>query len=328
MPASRITVLLDPEERRRRFVEDVRAGLTSTPKSLPPKYFYDARGSELFERITELEEYYPTRCETSILERRAASLVEAAGPAELVELGSGSSSKTRLLIDALRAAGGSRYVALDTSAAAIEGAQAALAADYPGLSLEGFVADFEDLGAVARALPRRGRRLMLFLGSTIGNFTRPERAEFLRSVRAILGPEDSFLIGVDLVKEVDTLERAYDDADGVTAEFNLNVLEVLSRELGGELHADDFEHVSFFDRANERIEMWLRARRAVDARLDVLDLSVHFDPGEEMRTEISCKFTRAGVEAELNEAGYELTRWDTDERGWFGLALAQPAALA
>ncbi|GAA1902279.1 L-histidine N(alpha)-methyltransferase [Streptantibioticus ferralitis] len=302
---------------------DAAVGLTANPKWLPPKWFYDARGSELFEEITRLPEYYPTRAERAILDRVAPEIAAATGARTLVELGSGSSEKTRLLIGALRAHGTlAAYVPIDVSESALEQAGRALLADYPGLSVHALVADFQ----AGLNLPDcAGPRLLAFLGGTIGNLLPAERAAFLRTVRTALGPDDALLLGTDLVKDERVLVAAYDDAAGVTAEFNKNVLTVLHRELGAEVDASDFDHVALWDREQEWIEMRLRARRPLTVKIPALDLKVDFAAGEELRTEVSAKFREAGVRSELAVAGMELVRWWTDPQGRFALSLARPA---
>jgi len=299
---------------------DVRAGLTSTPRTLPPKYFYDARGSELFEEITRLPEYYPTRAERSILEARADEIADVTKARTLVELGSGSSEKTHLLLRALRDVGSlETYVPVDVSADAIEWALPGLAADYPALEVHGVVADFErhlDL------LPDDGPRLLAFLGGTIGNFEPDQRARFLAAVGASLGPGDALLLGTDLVKDPARLVAAYDDAAGVTAEFNLNVLRVIDRELDADFDLAAFEHVAVWDADREWIEMRLRSTRDQSATVGGLDLTVSFQAGEEMRTEISAKFRQDRVARELNAAGLHPAAWWTDEADDFALSLA------
>jgi L-histidine N-alpha-methyltransferase len=322
---------LPPDYRAASLRADALAGLTATPKSLPPKWFYDAQGSALFEKITELPEYYPTRAERSILSAAAAEIAGLSRARVLVELGSGSSEKTRLLLSALRAAGSLRaYVPVDVSESALVGAEEALAVEYPGLAVHPVVSDFEQyLGlepSANAAAPRAedGPRLVAFLGSTIGNMVPAERASFLRRVRASLRPGDSFLLGTDLVKDVAVLVAAYDDSAGVTAAFNKNVLAVLNAELGADFDLDAFEHVALWDPANEWIEMRLRSTSEQRARVRDLDLDVRFAAGEEMRTEVSAKFRRAGVEAELAAAGLALRAWWTDAGGQFGLSLSVP----
>ena len=301
---------------------DVRHGLTQPHKTLPPKYFYDARGSELFEEITRLPEYYPTRRERSILAARADEIAAASGADTLVELGSGSSVKTRLLLDGLQRAGSlRRYVPVDVSTSALEGAMDALRPDYPGLDLHGVVADFEHHLAL---LPDGGRRMVAFLGGTIGNLTPDERHAFLTDVRQRLHDGDSFLLGTDLVKDERRLVAAYDDAAGVTAAFNKNVLAVLNRSLHADFDPSRFQHVAVWNRSEEWIEMRLRSLTAQTVRIRDLALTVDFDEGEEIRTEISAKFRREKVAAELDAAGYHLDQWWTDGVGDFALSLASP----
>ncbi len=252
---------LEPDSLARALRSDVRAGLTSTPKTLPPKWFYDERGSKLFDEITRLVEYYPTRTERSILTAHAAEIAALTHAETLVELGSGTSEKTRLLLSALQAAGTLRgYVGFDVDESTLSAAGSLLAAEYPGLSVEGVVGDFEHHVPLLRGTGS-GRRMIAFLGSTIGNLEPEPRAAFLRDVRAALLPGDSFLLGVDLVKDTGRLVAAYDDAAGVTAEFNRNVLRVINANLGADFEPDEFEHVALWDAGNERIEMRLRASR-------------------------------------------------------------------
>ena len=304
---------------------DALSGLTSEPKSLPPKWFYDAQGSALFEKITALREYYPTRAEREILHATAAGITGQTRARTLVELGSGSSEKTRLLLDALRAAGTLRgYVPVDVSEPALVAAGTALSAEYPGLDVRAVVSDFtEHLG-----LPDDGDapapRLIAFLGSTIGNLVPTERASFLARLRAGLRPGDFFLLGTDLVKDPATLVAAYDDCSGVTAAFNKNVLAVLNSELGADFDLDAFEHVAAWDAEAEWIEMRLRSLADQVVHLPAIGLGVRFAAGEEMRTEISAKFRRAGVESELAAAGFAMRSWWTDSAGQFGLSLSVP----
>ncbi|MEU3465250.1 L-histidine N(alpha)-methyltransferase [Streptomyces sp. NPDC006733] len=301
---------------------DVHEGLTADPKWLPPKWFYDARGSELFEDITRLPEYYPTRAEREILQTRAGEIAAATGAATLIELGSGSSDKTRLLLDALLAAGTLKaYTPVDVSEAALQQAGEALLAEYPGLRVDALIGDFQgDL----RVPGPEGPRLVAFLGGTLGNLLPAERAVFLSAVRAGLAPGDALLIGTDLVKDEGTLVAAYDDAAGVTAEFNKNVLHVINRELGADFDPAEFDHLALWDRQNEWIEMRLRARSHQTVKIPELDLAVTFEPGEEMRTEISAKFRREGLRGELEAAGLDLRHWWTDAGGRFGLSLSVP----
>jgi L-histidine N-alpha-methyltransferase len=301
---------------------DVLAGLTGPVKFLPPTWLYDKVGSELFEEITRLPEYYPTRAEREILVAHARDAVALSGCDALVELGSGSSLKTTLLLDALVASPstvrGARYTALDVSEDALREACDRIGARYPGLSLGAVRADFT---TQLDALPTGGRRLVAFLGGTVGNLEPAPRARFLRGLRERLRPGDHLLLGADLVKSPDVLVPAYDDAAGVTAAFDLNVLEVLNRVLDGDFARDDFGHVAVWDAEHEWIEMRLRARRAHTVTLAALDLRVPFASGEEIRTEVSAKFRRAGLAAELGRAGFTPGAWWTDGAGRFSLSL-------
>jgi L-histidine N-alpha-methyltransferase len=301
---------------------DVRAGLTATPKTLSPKWFYDERGSELFEKITLLHEYYPTRAERAILRAASGEIAAATGAATLVELGSGSSEKTRLLLDALRDAGTLRsYVPLDVSESALIAAGDRVLASYPGLSVKAVVSDFEEhLGLPAAD----GARLVAFLGGTIGNLLPAERAAFLARLRAGLREDDALLLGTDLVKDPAVLVAAYDDPAGVTAAFNKNVLAVLNAELGADFDRDAFEHVAAWDSRAEWIEMRLRSVHDQRVRVPAVGLTVDFAEGEEMRTEVSAKFRRGGVEAELAAAGFAMRSWWTDDKNRFGLSLSVP----
>ncbi|MBH5333541.1 L-histidine N(alpha)-methyltransferase [Streptomyces pactum] len=296
---------------------DVAHGLTRSPKQLPPKWFYDARGSELFEEITGLPEYYPTRAEREILRDRSGEIAAVTGARTLVELGSGSSEKTRLLLRALPRP--AWYVPVDVSESALAGAGRALAEEFPRLSVHALVADFQS----GLALPDTpGPRLVAFLGGTIGNLLPGERAEFLAAVADLLAPGDALLLGTDLVKDEATLVAAYDDARGVTARFNKNVLAVINRELGADFDPDGFDHVAVWNAAEEWIEMRLRARDETTVKVPALDLLVHFAAGEELRTEVSAKFRRERVDGELSAAGFAPRRWWTDGAGRFALSLA------
>lgn len=299
---------------------DVADGLRQTPKTLPPKWFYDTVGSELFDRITRLPEYYPTRTEASILREHAAEIAAASGADTLVELGSGTSEKTRLLLSAWRTRGLlRRFIPFDVDPGVLRDAAGALRAEYPGIEIDTVCGDFDrDLGAI----PQVGRRLVIFLGSTIGNFTAEPRAKFLTSLADSLRPGDALLLGTDLVKDTDRLVRAYDDSAGVTAAFNRNVLAVVNRELDADFDLDAFAHVAKWNQEHERIEMWLRSVRAQRVNVHALGLTVDFAAGEEMLTEVSCKFRPDGVAAELEAAGLRRTHWWTDPAGDFGLALA------
>ncbi|MFE9095817.1 L-histidine N(alpha)-methyltransferase [Streptomyces sp. NPDC007264] len=296
---------------------DVLHGLTRTPKALPPKWFYDAHGSDLFDKITELPEYYPTRAEREILVARSGRIAAATGARTLIELGSGSSEKTRYLLDAL--SGLRTYVPVDVSESALTRAGHALIAERPGLDVHALIADF----TTGLALPDTpGPRLLAFLGGTIGNLVPAERAAFLASVRSLLAPGDALLLGTDLVKDESVLVAAYDDAAGVTAEFNKNVLAVVNRELGADFDVDAFAHVALWDAGNEWIEMRLRASTAQTVKVPALDLAVEFAAGEELRTEVSAKFREDGVRRELATASMELTHWWTDAKGRFALSLS------
>jgi L-histidine N-alpha-methyltransferase len=299
---------------------DVLDGLTQTPKSLPPKWFYDGVGSDLFDQITRLPEYYPTRAEAAILRARAAEIVTASGADTLVELGSGTSEKTRTLLNAMRDGGNlRRFIPFDVDAGVLNAAGAAIGAEYPGIEIDAVCGDFEEhLGKI----PVVGRRLVIFLGSTIGNLTPAPRAEFLATLADTLAPGDTLLLGTDLVKDTDRLVRAYDDSAGVTAKFNRNVLSVVNRELDADFDPEAFAHVAKWNTDDERIEMWLRTGTPQRVRVADLNLAVDFAAGEEMLTEVSCKFRPDGVAAELAAAGLRRTHWWTDEAGDFGLSLS------
>jgi dimethylhistidine N-methyltransferase len=317
-----LTSHLAPDAARAALRADALAGLTATPKSLPPRWFYDAHGSELFDEITRLPEYYPTRAERAVLEAHADEMARASGAEVLVELGSGTSEKTRLLLDALTRAGTlRRFVPFDVDPTVLEAAGAAIGAEYPGIAVDAVVGDFTEHLAL---LPRSGRRLVAFLGSTIGNLEPGPRAAFLAELAGTLAPGDSFLLGTDLVKDPGRLVRAYDDAAGVTAAFNRNVLAVLDRELGADFDPAAFDHVALWDAEREWIEMRLRSRSEQVVTVPALDLTVHFATGEELRTEVSAKFRRAGVEAELAAAGLRTTHWWTDPDGDFAVSLSVP----
>ncbi len=327
MQTPELDVYLAERDLDRALRADVRRGLTATPKSLPPKWFYDARGSELFEEITRLREYYPTRAEREILTARASEIARLTNAKTLIELGAGSSEKTRLLLDALRANGSlGAFIPLDVSITALRSAVDRIAADYTTLKVHGIVGDFHrHLGH----LPAGGTRLVAFLGGTIGNLVPAERATFLATVRAAMEPGDWLLLGADLVKDPRVLVAAYDDPAGVTAEFNRNVLRVLNRELDADFEIDAFRHVALWDAQHEWIEMRLRADKPMTVRVRALDLTVHFAAGEELHTEVSAKFRRAGLERELVAAGLAPRRWWTDPGARFAesLAEAQPVGL-
>ncbi len=310
---------------------DVGQGMTQTPRTLPPKYFYDGAGSDLFVQITQLEEYYQTRTETRILEAVADEVMTQVAPVELVELGSGASRKTRALLEAMRDAAvrrdegeAIRYVAFDVSEDAIVGAAEALIADYDWLQVDGIVGDFDHH---LTQVPRGGRRLVAFLGSTIGNLDPDEQVALLTDVRAMLQPGDAFLLGVDLVKDAEVLIRAYDDAAGVTAAFNRNVLHNINTTLGADFEPEAFEHVARWDNRRHRIEMWLRATKDMTVHVKDLDLDLTFVAGEELHTEISSKFTSQMVTERLGAAGLRVDRIDTDPDGLYAVVLAVPAEV-
>jgi L-histidine Nalpha-methyltransferase len=310
----------------RSLPDDVLDGLTRPFKELPPKHLYDTRGSELFDQICDLPEYYPTRTERAILAKYAHLIARRTGMAELVELGSGTAAKTRVLLSAMEATGALwRYVPFDVAEQVVRDCAAELAEEYPEMHIHGIVGDFErHLPEIPRPDPDHPR-VVAFLGGTIGNFPPGARRRFLRSIAGLLAPGDYLLLGTDLVKDIDVLEAAYDDAQGVTAEFNRNVLHVVNRELDADFPTDLFEHVAFFDQDREWIEMRLRARRACRVRIDALDLEIEFARGEELRTEISAKFTADRLKADYAAAGLELAEWFTDDDGLFALSLATPA---
>lgn len=322
MPISDLAVHLDPGALARQMAVDVRAGLTSSPKVLPPKYFYDGRGSDLFDQITRLPEYYPTRTEASILDTYADEIAQISAARTLLELGSGTSEKTRRLLRALSEAGTlERFVPFDVDPVVLEEAGDAIGAAFPDIDIHPEVGDFEKhLGE----LPRHEATMIAFLGSTIGNMDPAQRASFLAGVREVLAPGDTFLLGLDLVKGVERLEAAYDDAQGVTAAFNKNVLAVMNNSLGADFDLTGFEHVARWVPENEWVEMRLRSVRDQDVRLDELDLEVSFAAGEEMRTEISSKFRHETIAAELATAGLDVAHWWTDPTEDFAVLLATP----
>jgi L-histidine Nalpha-methyltransferase len=302
---------------------DARSGLTASPKVLPPKWFYDEEGCRLFDEITRLPEYYPTRTERAILDARAGDVAARTSADTLVELGSGTSEKTRLLLDALSAQGSlRRFVPFDVSEPTLRDAAAAIEVEYPGVDVHAVVGDFE---RHLDRLPVGGTRLVAFLGSTIGNLDPAGRARFYRSIAAGFAPGDALLLGTDLVKDTARLEAAYDDAAGVTAAFNRNVLAVLNRELAADFAPERFAHVARWNPGEDWIEMRLRSQITQTVRVEELELEVEFAAGEEMRTEISAKFRRERVEAELTAAGLALTAWWTDPAGDFALSLSTPS---
>jgi L-histidine N-alpha-methyltransferase len=299
---------------------DVLDGFAASPKSLPPKWFYDSVGSDLFDQITRLPEYYPTRAESAILRARSAEIASVTGADTLVELGSGTSEKTRTLLQALDDGGTlRRFVPFDVDASMLSAAATAIQREYPDIEIAAVCGDFEEH---LSEIPDGGRRLFVFLGSTIGNLTADPRAEFLAALAAVMRPGDSLLLGTDLVKDTGRLVAAYDDAAGVTAQFNRNVLAVINRELDADFDVDASRPVARWNADDERMEMWLRAESAQRVRIAALDLTVEFAAGEEILTEVSCKFRADAVADELARAGLRPTRWWTDNAGDFGLSLA------
>jgi L-histidine N-alpha-methyltransferase len=302
------------------LVRDVRAGLGAQPKSLPPRWFYDDRGSELFETITELPEYYQTRTEAAILRRIAPEVLSLVKPDTLVELGAGAAVKTQVLIEAGVGDGLSCFVPFDISEPTLQQAARRLAGVYPSLRIYAVVGEFKQH---LQSVPRYGRQLVVFLGGTIGNFDQAERKDFLDRVGALLHPGDAFLLGIDLVKDERELVAAYDDAQHVTADFNLNVLRVLNRELDADFDLDEFEHVAVFDREKERIEMYLRSLRDQRVRIPGAGMQVDFERGELLMTEISQKFTRRSIERSLGASGLVLSSWYTDPDERFAACLCR-----
>jgi L-histidine Nalpha-methyltransferase len=305
----------------RALAEDVLDGLTRPFKELPPKYFYDDRGAELFDRICELPEYYPTRTERAILEQHASHVAQTTGAIEVVELGSGTAAKTRILLDALHEQGTlARYVPIDVTESLVRDCAATLIDEYPGLAVHGLVGDFGH--HLHRLPPPIGPRLFVFLGGTLGNFPPGSRRRFLRTIKDAMTAQDFLLVGTDIVKDPATLCAAYDDSAGVTAEFNRNVLRVVNRELDADFDPSSFDHVALFDARNEWIEMRLRARTTHVVTIQALGLSVPFAAGEEMRTEISAKFTRPRLECDMTAAGMTLVQWLTDADGQFAVSVS------
>lgn len=304
------------------LVEDARRGLTAPQKKLPPMYLYDEKGSRLFDAICDTPEYYPTRTEAALLERVAPEVMQRVRPTHLVELGSGAARKTRLLLDALHEVGGDHYVPMDVSEEILRASAERLAADYPWLKVQGLVGDYAE---TLSRLPEARRRLVAFLGGTIGNYEDPEAEAFLSSIRSALHGDDALLLGADLVKDPAVLHAAYNDAQGITAAFNKNLLEVLNRELDADFDPGAFDHVAFFDAARSQIEMHLRSRRDQRVRLGALDIVVTFREGETLHTEISRKFTRARIAGLLERSGFRVDRWYVPGNAYFSLTLARPA---
>jgi L-histidine N-alpha-methyltransferase len=318
-----VSHLTEPTDYRAKLLVDVHHGFTAYRKHLPSQYFYDARGSDLFEQITHLPEYYLTRTETEILTEHADDIMQQVQPHEMIELGSGSSRKTQILIEAMHHVGsGNTYVPIDVSEAALRDAAQALCDDYSWLRIDALVGDYmADLDKV----PRHGRRLIVFLGSTIGNYVPTLRYTLLRTVAAALDPGDALLLGVDLVKDEPSMVAAYNDSTGISADFNLNILRIVNRELDADIPLDAFEHVTRFDKDFSCMAQSLRATREVTANIPALDLAVTFLPGEEIHTEVSCKFTKDQVVHDFSAAGLKLDSWLTDSENRFALALGSHA---
>jgi L-histidine N-alpha-methyltransferase len=312
---------IGPADLEAQLRRDALEGLTAPAKSIPSKWFYDYNGSMLFDEITRLPEYYLTRAERQILRERAASIVAESGAETLVELGCGLSEKTRVLLDAFGRKGDLRqFIPFDVDGDVLKMAAAELLERYPGLEVQGIVGDFErHLDSIA--VP--GRSLVIFLGSTIGNLNVEQRSSLLAQLSASLKPGDSFLLGVDLVKDVDVLEAAYNDSAGISAAFNLNILKVLNARLGADFEVESFDHVASFNPETEQMEMFLRATRPQKVRLELLNLDISFEEGELLHTEISAKFRREGIEAELVEAGLQPAQWWTDADHRFAVTLSR-----
>ncbi len=316
-----IDVHLEPDWWRTTLEEDVRNGLTAANKSIPAKWFYDELGSQLFDAITKLDEYYPFRAEREILQTYSDEIVAAAGADTLVELGSGTSEKSRVLLDAMAKAGVlKRYVPFDVSDEMLRLAAGEISDDYPGVEIGGVVGDFDRHIPLA---PIDGTGMIAFLGSTIGNFPPASRTKFIADVASALNEGGTFLLGTDLVKEPARLWAAYNDAEGVTDKFNLNLLTMMNRELNADFDLDHFEHAADWDAENEWIDIRIRSTKAQQVRIDDLDLVVDFAEGEELHTEISAKFHLDGVAAELAEAGLSVVQQWTDSNGDFGMTLAR-----
>jgi L-histidine Nalpha-methyltransferase len=305
---------------REQMLSDVRAGLSATPKQLSPKYFYDERGSELFEEITHLPEYYLTRSERALLEERIEEIVRVVRPCSLVELGAGSATKTRIIIDAMRETGCAEcYIPIDVSRDFLEATAIQLRADYPDVRVIPVVSDITEAFALP---PTRTPTLFAFLGSTIGNFSREESIRLLSHIASAMGPSDRLLLGADLIKDEAVLTRAYNDSQGVTAEFNLNLLSRLNRELDANFPLDEFEHRAFYNRDHHRIEMHLVARRRLSVTVPQIG-EIHFQSGETIRTEVSYKYDRRILDEILGASGLMMESWIPADDASFALALAR-----
>jgi L-histidine Nalpha-methyltransferase len=305
---------------RQEFIDGLRQGLVQAPKILSPRWFYDDRGCELFERITQLPEYYQTRTEMAILERHARGIMELARPASIVELGAGSCTKSRVLIRAAKGMGILwTFVPFDTSETTLRRSASQLVDEFDDLTIYCVTGEFDHH---LSQIPRFGRQLIVFLGSTIGNFDEAEARRFLIEVRRLMKPGDHFLLGVDFIKSEHELVAAYDDSQGTTAKFNINILHRINRELDADFDLTAFEHVALWKTVQHRVEMQLRSMRAQDVSIRGAQMQVHFDADEITRTEICTKYTRDHVRDMLDEAGMRIIEWYTDAAGRFGLALA------
>ncbi|GGC56575.1 L-histidine N(alpha)-methyltransferase [Hoyosella rhizosphaerae] len=321
-------VHIEPHDRERALIKDVQDGLGSRPYTLPPKWFYDSTGSELFDQITTLAEYYPTRTERAVLESCVSDIAEATGAHTVVELGSGSSEKTRLLLDALQAHGTLRtYVAQDVSESALTAAMNHIMVDYPGVDLHSVVSDFSaaNYRDGLHWLPDYPHRLLVFLGGTIGNLVPAERAHFFGAMRELLHDGEHVLLGAGLIIDETTMVAAYDDARGVTADFNRNVLSVMNAELGADFDVHEFDHVSLWDAENQWIEMHLRARKDMTVQVPGAGVVVNLEAGETIRTEVSAKFELSALVEELaaHQLHVRLVWQDPDSR--FAVLLAEAA---
>jgi L-histidine N-alpha-methyltransferase len=297
--------------------QEVREGLTAERKYLPSKYFYDSRGSVLFEQICQLPEYYPTRTELSILKKIAPAVMKELKEGSLIELGSGANWKVRHLLDAADGSRGKiRYIAVDVCESTLVGSTEELLCLYPDLCVTAIVADFHrKLGNIGAT----GSKLLTFFGSTIGNFSNEESDAFLRSIAALMKPKDRFLVGLDLAKRKQTLEEAYNDGTGITAQFNKNILSVINRELNSDFNPSSFNHLAFYNETSQCIEMHLEANEDVSIEIADLELEVSLKQGETILTEISRKYEREGVERMASQAGLRIKRWYSDRKEWFAL---------
>ncbi|MEM8675178.1 MAG: L-histidine N(alpha)-methyltransferase [Cyanobacteria bacterium P01_G01_bin.67] len=319
-----IDYLLDPQLIEQDDIQDVIQGLRQTPKVIPARYFYDAQGSQLFEAICQLPEYYPTRTEASILQQNAASIIRQTKVVELVELGSGSSTKTRYLLDAHTKNANTPlyYVPVDVSDSILQESAENLLADYPQLKIQGKVATYSQ--ALAQlAVSSFGKRIIIFLGSSIGNFNSAECDRFINQVTLALNPGDFFLLGIDLQKPVAILEIAYNDAQGITAKFNLNMLQHLNHRFSGNFKLDLFKHQAIYNQTQQQIEMYLISQQEQTVSLDSLHLTINLAKDEKILTEISRKFNLETMEKYLGDRNLNIIQSYTDDQQWFGLLLCQ-----